>query len=353
MSLPKYLFIDRDGTLIVEPADFQIDSLEKLALVEGVIPALITLKAAGYEFVMVSNQDGLGTASFSQEKFAAPHEAMMKLFKSQGIDFKDVLICPHFDQDGCFCRKPQLGLVVSYMSQVYDKDRSYVIGDRATDIKLAENMGIKGLRLGELSWNDITRCIVDRPRRANVRRVTHETTIEVSVDLDDPSETYIKTGLGFFDHMLEQLSKHSGIGMQIAVKGDLHIDEHHTVEDTALALGECLRKALGDKRGIDRYGFSLPMDEASAHALIDLSGRAFLKFEGKYPRDIVGDLPTEMVSHFFRSLADSMQATIHISVSGENTHHMVESTFKVMARALRLAVATNGSSQLPTTKGVL
>ncbi len=353
MSLPKYLFIDRDGTLIVEPADFQIDSLEKLALVEGVIPALLRLKAAGYEFVMVSNQDGLGTASFPKENFAAPHEAMMKLFKSQGIHFKDVLICPHFDKDGCFCRKPQLGLVVSYMSQSYDKDRSYVIGDRATDINLAENMGIKGLRLGELNWDQIARCIIDRPRRANVHRVTNETVIEVSVDLDNPSETYIKTGLGFFDHMLEQLSKHSGIGMRIAMKGDLHIDEHHTVEDTALALGECLRKALGDKRGIDRYGFSLPMDEASAKALIDLSGRAFLKFEGEYPRDIVGDLPTEMVSHFFRSLADSMQATIHISVNGENTHHMVESTFKVVARALRLAIATNGSTQIPTTKGVL
>lgn len=348
----KYLFIDRDGTLIVEPPDFQIDSLEKLELIDGVIPALLKLKAAGYEFVMVTNQDGLGTASFPEPNFKAPQEAMLKIFKSQGITFKDILVCPHFEKDKCLCRKPGIKMLLPYLSQPFDKERSYVIGDRATDLALAENMGIKGFKYGEISWEGIANAILTQPRQAQVKRVTNETKIQVSVDLDNAGSS-IRTGLGFFDHMLEQLSKHSGIGMNIGVEGDLHIDEHHTVEDTAIALGECLRKALGDKRGIERYGFSLPMDEASAQVLLDLSGRALFKFEGKFPREVVGDLPTELVPHFFRSLSDAMLATLHVTVTGENTHHMVEGAFKATARALKLAVARTSSNDLPTTKGVL
>ncbi len=351
------LFIDRDGTLIEEPHDEQVDSLDKLRLCPGVIPALLRLKEAGFAFVLVSNQDGLGTASFPEEAFRKPHEAMQQIFRSQGIEFERELICPHFDTDGCDCRKPRTGLLRDYMlTGEYDPNRSFVIGDRDTDLELAVNMGIEGLKLDhanpQTDWAMIARRLTSLVRKATSRRKTRETDIEVTVDLDETSRIQVSTGLGFFDHMLEQLAKHGGFSLSLTCRGDLHIDEHHTVEDTALALGQTMREALGEKKGIGRYGFTLPMDETLASAAVDLSGRAYLVFQGDFPRSEVGQLPTELVPHFFRSLADSLGAAIHISVKGENTHHMIEACFKAVGRALRQGIKVT-SSELPSTKGVL
>lgn len=351
------LFIDRDGTLIEEPHDEQVDSLDKLRLCPGVIPALLKLKEAGFAFVLVSNQDGLGTDSFPHEAFRKPHELMRQIFRSQGIEFENELICPHFESDGCDCRKPRNGLLKDYMlASEFDPNRSFVIGDRDTDLALAANMGIKGLKVDHASpehdWAMIGRRLTSLPRIATIRRKTKETDIEVRVDLDENSRIEVSTGLGFFDHMLEQLAKHGGFSMSLSCLGDLHIDEHHTVEDTGLALGQTLRQALGEKKGIGRYGFTLPMDETLASATVDLSGRAYLVFEGDFPRNEVGQLPTELVPHFFRSLADSLGAAIHISVKGENTHHMIEACFKAVGRALRQGINVT-STDLPSTKGIL
>ncbi len=356
MSKRKLLFIDRDGTLINEPADQQIDCLTKLAFEPDVIPSLLALKKAGYGFVMVSNQDGLGTDSLPQEKFDPPHDLMMNILLSQGIAFEDVHICPHLPEDKCKCRKPQVGLLYDYLrDDSLDRAGSAVIGDRETDLQLAENLGVQGILYGQQhSWSDIVRELTTHARRANVERVTNETNINVSVDLDHSGDIRVSTGLGFFDHMLEQLAKHGGFNVDLQVKGDLHIDEHHTVEDTALALGQALREALGDKRGIGRYGFLLPMDETLAQVALDLSGRPYFVFEGKFPRDDIGELPTELVPHFFRSLSDTLGANLHLQVQGDNTHHMVESLFKGTGRALRMAFQkTDNSAELPTTKGTL
>lgn len=355
MSTTKYLFIDRDGTLIIEPEDKQIDRLDKLALVEGVIPALLRLQSLGYRLVMVSNQDGLGTPSFPQADFERVHKAMLQIFSSQGITFDDILICPHFDHQGCSCRKPNIGLLLPYLQKGFAKENSFVIGDRETDLKLATHLGIEGIRIGpDRGWKAITRFIESRPRVGSIHRKTKETDVQIQVDLDDPQLLSIHTGLAYFDHMLEQLGKHGGFGLRVQVNGDLQVDEHHTVEDTALGLGEALRQAIGDKVGIARYGFALPMDEAAAQALLDLSGRALFQFEGRFSREYVGELPTELVPHFFRSLSDALGATLHLKVSGENAHHMVESLFKVTGRALRQAVQRGtGNSGLPSTKGVL
>lgn len=351
MSKIKYLFIDRDGTIINEPADYQIDSLEKLDLEPGVIPALLQLQQAGFKLIMVSNQDGLGTDSFPQAHFDAPHQMLMNILSSQGIRFDDIKICPHKPEDQCQCRKPNLGLVLDYLkNNTMDFNHSYVIGDRKTDHELANNMGIQYIAYG--AWDKITKQLLTQDRTAHVVRKTKETNIDVQVNLDHPNPIAIKTGIGFFDHMLEQLSKHSGIAIRLEVLGDLHIDEHHTVEDTALALGQALREALGDKLGIARYGFLLPMDEALTQVALDLSGRAYFVFDGEFPRENVGELSTEMIPHFFRSLAEGMHATLHIKTTGENTHHMVESMFKGVGRALKQAVNKQGYD-LPSTKGTL
>lgn len=348
----KILFLDRDGTLIAEPPDFQIDSVEKFALLPGVIPALLALRDAGWRFVMVTNQDGLGTASYPQAKWDQMQNLLMGVLNSQGITFEAVLLCPHFAKDHCLCRKPQLALVKTYLADPgWDRTRSRVIGDRDTDLKLAENMGIQGIKMG--SWPEITRDLLGEKRVGKVERKTKETVITTTVDLDGTGAAQVSTGIGFFDHMLEQLSKHGGFDLSLGANGDLHIDEHHTVEDAGLAIGEALRRALGDKVGIGRYGFSLPMDETLASAALDLSGRAFFKFDGKFPRDTVGGLSTEMVPHFFRSLSDALGATLHLSVTGENTHHMVESCFKAVGRALREAARAGVSKGLPSTKGTL
>lgn len=354
-SKRRILFLDRDGTLITEPADFQIDSLEQLGLVAGVIPALLKLKQAGYEFVLVSNQDGLGSASYPLEDFQIPHAKMLSLFSSQGIEFSAEHIDSHFAADASPMRKPGIGMVLDYLkSGELDLADSWVIGDRETDLQLAENMGIGGILCGPAgqSWPAIAERLCTLPRRAEVQRMTRETEINVVVELDAGGDNEISTGIGFFDHMLDQLAAHGGFRLRLACTGDLHIDEHHSVEDCALALGQALDQALGERRGIGRYGFVLPMDESLAEVALDLSGRPAFKFEANFPRDSVGGMPTEMVQHFFASLSQSLRCSLHLKVSGENTHHMVEALFKGTGRALRPALARQGSD-LPSTKGVL
>ena len=350
----RILFIDRDGTLIVEPPDEQVDSLDKLQLVPGVMRTLQDLAAAGYEFVIVSNQDGLGTASFPVDDFTGPQNKMLELFASQGVHFSDILVDPHFEHDGSPNRKPGIGMVLGYLkSGELDLADSWVIGDRETDLQLARNMGIGGLRLGhDGTWDDIGHRLLNRPRQATVQRATSETRIDVAVDLDAPGGSTVSTGIGFFDHMLDQLAAHGDFRLELRCEGDLHVDEHHTVEDCALALGQALDRALGDRRGIGRYGFVLPMDESLAQVAVDLSGRPALVFEADFPRDRVGELSTEMVRHFFASLSQSLRAALHLQVRGENTHHMVEALFKGCGRALRPALERRGSD-LPSTKGVL
>lgn len=371
------LFIDRDGTLIEEPEDFQIDTYEKLRFVPGVIPALLRLRDAGYRFVIVSNQDGLGTESYPRENFDGPQNLMMQVFESQGIRFRDVLIDESWPHENKPTRKPGIGLVLPYLQdRGIDWARSAMVGDRPTDIAFADNLRIRGFQLktaqfgGDWDWAGIAHELADAPRRAVVQRNTKETKIRVEVDLDRVAEPVAHTGLPFFDHMLEQIGKHGGFALDVRADGDLHIDEHHTVEDTGLALGQALREALGDKRGIGRYGFdppespwlangevgrigfTLPMDETLASAALDFSGRPYFVFDGGFRRERVGDLPTELVPHFFRSLCDASGLNLNLRVQGDNDHHKVEACFKALARALRQAVRREGA-ELPSTKGAL
>jgi imidazoleglycerol-phosphate dehydratase/histidinol-phosphatase len=358
MSGRRILFLDRDGTLNEETADEQIDSLEKIRLMPAVVPALLELKAAGFAFVMVTNQDGLGTERFPQENFARAHRFILDLFGSQGIEFEAVFICPHFKHEGCACRKPGIGMVKEYLAaHAIDRSRSYMIGDRDTDMEFAANLQLQGLRIrldgaADETWPAIARRILGQARRARVHRKTKETDVHAEVDLSREGPSAIATGLGFFDHMLEQIAKHGGFALDLRCTGDLHIDEHHTVEDCALALGAALREALGDKQGIARYGFLLAMDEAEAQVALDLSGRPYFVWEGRFERERVGELPTELVPHFFRSLAEALGAALHITVRGSNSHHMIESCFKGVGRSLRQAIRLEGR-ELPSTKGTL
>jgi imidazoleglycerol-phosphate dehydratase/histidinol-phosphatase len=352
----KVIFLDRDGTLVEEPPDEQVDSLQKIRFMPGVFQALSQLRDAGYRFAIVTNQDGLGTASFPTSNYELPQQFIVDAFASQGIVFDAVFVCPHFRADGCDCRKPSTRLVETWVrEQQVDLAASAMIGDRDTDLEFATRLGVRGLRVlrdgpPETGWPAIVQALL--ARRATVERRTKETDIVVRVDLDSPGPQRIATGIGFFDHMLEQVAKHGGFALDLECRGDLHVDEHHTIEDCALALGEALRRALGDKRGIRRYGFLLPMDEARAQVAIDLSGRAYAVFEGRFGREQVGGLPSELVPHFFRSLGDALGAAIHVKVEGDNTHHMIEACFKGVGRALRDAFRRE-HGDVPSTKGVL
>jgi imidazoleglycerol-phosphate dehydratase/histidinol-phosphatase len=359
------VFIDRDGTLIVEPPDQQVDSLEKLEFVPGIFHGLRLLRDAGYELVMVTNQDGLGTPAFPHEVFEKPQQRLLRTLAGEGITFARIFICPHTPDSHCDCRKPKTGLVADYLkNNAVDLSKSFVLGDRETDVQFARNLGCKAVRLTTDPTNadfaaagflDACRYILRSARSARVERKTRETEITVEVFLDGTGTYAIHTGIGFFDHMLAQLSKHALIDMTIAVNGDLEVDEHHTVEDTGLVLGEAIRQALGDKRGIQRYGFLLPMDESLARVALDLGGRSYCVFEAHFEREKVGELPTELVEDFFRAFSDGLRANLHIHVDGRNDHHKIEAVFKSVARALRQALVREEQtlSLLPSTKGIL
>ncbi len=371
----KALFIDRDGTIIVEPADEQVDSLEKLEFVPGVISALASLSGLGYEYVMATNQDGLGTESFPEETFRPAHEKMLKTLAGEGVRFDDMLIDPTFESEGAPTRKPGIGMFGRYLTGEYDLAASYVIGDRLTDVLLARNLGARAIllqprehgaaQIAEAGLSEVCALVTDRwaevaaflraeERTAVVSRSTRETQITVSLDLDGLAPSNISTGIGFFDHMLEQIVHHAGVSLSVEAHGDLQVDEHHTVEDVAIVLGEAIFRALGSKRGIERYGYALPMDECRALVLLDFGGRIDFEWDAEFRREKVGDMPTEMFRHFFKSLAESARCNLHVSARGENEHHKIEGIFKAFARAMRMAIARNVFSyELPSSKGVL
>jgi imidazoleglycerol-phosphate dehydratase/histidinol-phosphatase len=374
--MKKILFIDRDGTLIVEPtSDMQVDSLEKLEFIPGVFRNLYNVqKYLDFALVIVSNQDGLGTPSYPEETFWPAQQMMLKAFANEGVNFSNVHIDPTFQEEKSPNRKPGTGMLMEYFSKEYDLAGSFVIGDRVTDIELAKNLGAKGIffadecRKEELevkglnqfcalvsdNWEDIFRFLAIGERTATVSRRTSETDIYIELKLDGTGSCDISTGLGFFDHMLDQIGRHSGCDLTIKVIGDLVVDEHHTVEDTAIALGEAIRKALGEKRGIERYGFCLPMDDCLAQVVLDFGGRAWLVWDAEFRREKVGDVPTEMFFHFFKSLSDSALINLNIKAEGTNEHHKIEGIFKAFARALKMAIRKDPFVQsLPSTKGVL
>lgn len=373
----RVLFIDRDGTLVVEPpVDYQLDSLEKLEFMPGVFRNLnFIARNLDFERVIVTNQDGLGTPSFPMETFLPAHEKMLRAFENEGITFDDIIIDRTFEHEHQPTRKPGTALLYKYMTGDYDLENSFVIGDRITDMLLARNLGTKGILLQPYatgqqwvddaglgntcvlitdSWDRIAEFLRAGSRKATVVRTTSETDIRITLDLDGNGHADISTGLGFFDHMLEQISRHSGIDLEIRVKGDLHVDEHHTIEDTALALGEALHKALGDKRGIERYGFMLPMDDCNCTVALDFGGRPWLVWEAEFRRERIGDMPTEMFLHFFKSLSDAARMNLYIKAEGLNEHHKIEGIFKALARTLKAAVRRDiFRFTLPSTKGTL
>ncbi len=375
--MKRALFIDRDGTLVIEPpVDYQLDSLEKLVFYPKVFRNLYFIrKQLDFEFVMVTNQDGLGTDSFPEDTFWPAHDKMLKTLEGEGIRFDDILIDRSFPEENSPNRKPRTGMLGRYLSGEYDLANSYVIGDRLTDMQLAANLGAKGiwLRPDDVEarqlltentaispvlitddWDRITEYLFAGERRATIRRTTKETDIFVEVNLDGHGRTEISTGLGFFDHMLDQIGKHSGIDLTVRVKGDLEVDEHHTIEDTAIALGEALLKALGDKRGIERYGYCLPMDDCLCSVALDFGGRPWLVWDAAFHREKVGDMPTEMFLHFFKSLSDAARMNLNIKAEGTNEHHKIEGIFKALARSNKMATRRDlYSYELPSTKGTL
>lgn len=356
--IKKILFIDRDGTLIEEPHDEQIDSFDKLRFKEGVFRNLSFIRQhTDFKFVMVSNQDGLGTPSFPEDTFWPVHNFIINTFASEGIIFDAVHIDPHFPEDNHPNRKPGIGMLLEYIDNPeYDLSGSYVIGDRETDRQLACNLGCNSIILDNngMSWDKISEILFAADRHAIARRTTKETDIFVDLHIDGRGESEINTGIGFFDHMLEQISKHGMMDLKIKVEGDLNVDEHHTIEDTAIVLGECLRKALGDKRGIERYGYCLPMDDCLASVALDFGGRPWLVWDASFNREKVGDMPTEMFLHFFKSLSDAALMNLNIKAEGTNEHHKIEGIFKAFARALKMAVKRDiYKYELPSTKGVL
>ncbi|MGV8138434.1 MAG: bifunctional histidinol-phosphatase/imidazoleglycerol-phosphate dehydratase HisB [Mangrovibacterium sp.] len=375
MIYKKALFIDRDGTLISEPADEQIDSLEKLEFIPGVFRNLYQIRRnLSYELVIVSNQDGLGTVSFPEETFWPAHNKMIKAFENEGIWFDDQLFDRSFPEQHAPTRKPGTGLLGKYLDGSYDLANSFVIGDRLTDVQLAKNLGAKAILIndGSLSerlresgleqtcvlvttnWDEIYARVAAPERTALVERNTRETRIRVELNLDGTGKGAITTGLGFFDHMLDQIARHAGIDLTVNVDGDLHVDEHHTIEDTALALGEAFKKALGDKRGIERYGYCLPMDDCLAQVAIDFGGRPWLVWDAAFNREKIGEMPTEMFFHFFKSFADTSLSNINIKAEGQNEHHKIEGIFKALARAIKMAIRKDVFNfELPSTKGTL
>ena len=372
----RALFIDRDGTLVIEPpVDYQLDSFDKLEFYPKVIRNLYFIrKQLDFEWVMVTNQDGLGTPSFPEETFWPVHNLIMKTLKGEGIVFEDILIDRSFPEDNSPNRKPRTGMLGKYLPGDYDLENSYVIGDRPTDMELAYNLGAKGIWLHEAGdtdeellarmpqrpvlitsdWDRISEFLFAGERMTEIHRVTKETDVYIRLNLDGTGDTHIATGLGFFDHMLEQIGKHAGMDLTIQVKGDLQVDEHHTIEDTALALGEALRKALGDKRGIERYGYTLPMDDCLCSVVLDFGGRPWLVWDVDFKRERVGDVPTEMFLHFFKSLSDAARMNLNIKAEGQNEHHKIEGIFKALARSLKMAVRRDiYHYNLPSTKGLI
>ncbi len=372
--MKKILFIDRDGTLVIEPpVDYQLDSLEKLEFYPKVMRNLGFVRSKlDFEFVMVTNQDGLGTSSFPEETFWPAHNLMMKTLEGEGITFDDICIDRSFPEENAPTRKPRTGMLTKYIDNpAYDLAGSFVIGDRPTDVELAKNLGCRAIflqdddsllsdelkavcALATRDWDKVAEFLFAGERRATIRRTTKETDILVEVDLDGSGQCNIATGLGFFDHMLEQIGKHGGMDLTIRVDGDLHVDEHHTIEDTALALGECLYQALGSKRGIERYGYSLPMDDCLCQVCLDFSGRPWLVWDADFHREKIGEMPTEMFLHFFKSLSDAAKMNLNIKAEGQNEHHKIEGIFKALARALKMAVKRDiYHYELPSSKGVL
>lgn len=373
----RVLFIDRDGTLIVEPPiDYQVDSLEKLELVPGALRAMHFIASRlPFKLVMVTNQDGLGTDSFPEDTFWPAHNKMLRTFENEGVTFDDIIIDRTFEHENKPTRKPGTALLGEYLSGDYDLENSFVIGDRLSDVQLAKNLGCKAILLRDIddvasefnekglsettsivttSWDKVSEFLQGGSRQATITRNTSETKIEVSVDLDGTGKCQISTGLGFFDHMLEQIGRHSGIDLKIQTIGDLHVDEHHTIEDTAIALGDALRQALGDKRGIERYGYVLPMDDCLCTVAIDFGGRPWLVWDAEFKREKIGDMPTEMFLHFFKSLSDSARMNLFIRAEGTNEHHKIEGIFKGLARAIKMAIRRDiFKYTLPSTKGTL
>ncbi len=375
----KILFLDRDGVIVEEPPiDYQLDSFEKFAFVPKAISSLAKIaQQMDFIFVMVTNQDGLGTSSFPEETFWGPQNLIVKTLQKEGLEFYNIHIDRTFAKDNAPTRKPQTGLLTAYFSDEFDLENSIVIGDRLTDMLLAKNLGAKGIFFGKSAdtdddhlandidlkdtialqtnrWEEITNFLCHPARKAQIRRTTKETDILIDLNLDGTGKTNIATGLGFFDHMLDQLGKHSNSDLSVQVKGDLHIDEHHTIEDTALALGEAFLQALGNKRGIERYGFLLPMDDCLAQVAIDFGGRPWLVWEADFKREKIGDMPTEMFYHFFKSFTDTAKCNLNIKVEGNNEHHKIESIFKAFAKAIKKAKQRDlSSNQIPSTKGVL
>ncbi|MDN5201718.1 bifunctional histidinol-phosphatase/imidazoleglycerol-phosphate dehydratase HisB [Fulvivirgaceae bacterium BMA10] len=377
--MKRVLFIDRDGTLILEPEDEQIDAFEKLTFYPKVFQYLIKIaEELNFELVMVSNQDGLGTSSFPEEDFWPTHNLMMQTFSGEGIEFNEVLLDRSFAKENSPNRKPNTGMLKKYMSEEYDLSNSFVIGDRLTDIQLAKNLGAKGIWINDgsylgsdevkgkkedlnevialetTSWKEIYEFLKLEERVAKVSRVTKETDINIHLNLDGKGNAEISTGLGFFDHMLDQIARHSGVDLTVKVKGDLEIDEHHTIEDTAIALGEAFYKALGNKLGIERYGFCLPMDDCLAQVALDFGGRNWIEWEADFKREKIGEMPTEMFYHFFKSFSDSAKCNLNIKAEGKNEHHKIEAIFKALAKAIKMAIRRDANNmQLPSTKGVL
>lgn len=358
MKKERLLFIDRDGTIIEEPEDEQIDSFAKLKFTRGVFGSMAFIRQhLDFKFVMVSNQDGLGTDSFPEDTFWPVHTFILQTLESEGVTFDDIKIDRHFPEDNSPMRKPGTGMLTEYMdTEKYDLANSYVIGDRETDAQLAENLGCKAMILGRdgMTWEKITEILFAGERKAEVRRTTKETDIDIRLNIDGTGKCDISTGLGFFDHMLEQIGKHGMMDLYIHTRGDLHVDEHHTIEDTALALGECLLKALGDKRGIERYGYCLPMDDCLCQVALDFGGRPWLVWDADFHREKIGEMPTEMFLHFFKSLSDAAKMNLNIKAEGQNEHHKIEGIFKALARALKMAVKRDiHHYELPSTKGML